>query len=138
MRTALRWRPRLRVGGLVAGSVAGLAAVVLVQQYGLAPLTRALALQGASAGLLSGVLIPSGIHVRVVRVHNRRLATHLAIVASYGAAASALALVVTFLAMGVGAFLAGTGSADASEVGKGGLQQNVRLQQRGGRRLSPA
>ncbi len=117
MLTSLRWRPRLRVGGLVAGSVAGLAAVVLVQQYGLAPLTRAVALQGASAGVLSGVLIPSGIYAGVVRVHNRRLATHLAIMTAHGAAASAMALLVTFVAMGAGAFLAGSDRADAVLAG---------------------
>ncbi|MCP5025180.1 MAG: hypothetical protein GY929_02740 [Actinomycetia bacterium] len=73
----LRWKPRFRALGMVSGLFGGLGAVLLVQQYGVAPLSRALTLQGLIGGLLSGVIVPSAVFVVVVWFHNRRLARAL-------------------------------------------------------------
>ena len=36
----LKWRPRFRLLGFVSGLIGGLGAVILVAQYGVAPLSR--------------------------------------------------------------------------------------------------
>ncbi len=69
----LRWRPRVRIFGLVSGAIGGAGTVVLVQQYGIEPLSRRLGLQGVLGGLASGIVVPSAIWAIVVAVHNRRL-----------------------------------------------------------------
>ena len=71
---ALRWRPRVRVFGIISGMLGGLGTVVLIQQYGLAPLGRALTLQGLAGGALSGIIVPSLVYAVVVRRYNRKLA----------------------------------------------------------------
>jgi hypothetical protein len=74
----LKWRPRVRIFGVVTGAIGGLGTVVLVQQYGISPLSRGLTLRGLFGGALSGVVIPSAIYGLVVIVHNRRLRAALA------------------------------------------------------------
>jgi hypothetical protein len=82
----------VRALGLVAGTFGGLGLVVLVQQAGVAPLSRAVALLGASSGVLTGIVVPSTIYAVVLRLHNRRLASHLALAGAAGS--SVLAAVV--------------------------------------------
>jgi hypothetical protein len=70
----LRWRPRLRVYGLVTGVVGGLGSVVLLAQYGIEPVTtRAFSIRGLVGGALSGIVLPSAIFAVVVWRFNRRL-----------------------------------------------------------------
>lgn len=71
----LRWRPRLKIYGLVSGAIGGLGAVVLLAQYGVSPVTtRALSTRGALGGLGSGLVLPSAIFALVVWRFNRKLA----------------------------------------------------------------
>ena len=70
----LKWRPRVRIFGLISGAIGGLGAVVLIQQYGIAPLGRALTLQGLIGGAIFGIVIPSVVFAIVVRKYNRKLA----------------------------------------------------------------
>lgn len=69
----LKWRPRVRILGLISGAIGGLGAVILIQQYGVAPLGRALTIQGVGGGLLSGIVVPSTIWAAVVGIHNGKL-----------------------------------------------------------------
>ena len=62
---------------MISGLIGGFGTVILVQQYGIAPLSRALTLQGLIGGLASGIVIPSAVFALVVFIHNRRLARAL-------------------------------------------------------------
>ncbi len=75
----LKWRPRFRVFGMLSGLLGGIGTVVLVQQYGVAPLSRALTIQGLLGGLVSGIAMPSLVFALVVFIHNRRLGRRLRI-----------------------------------------------------------
>jgi nucleoid-associated protein YgaU len=74
----LKWRPRFRILGMLSGLIGGLGTVILVQQYGIAPLSRALTVQGLAGGVMSGIVMPSAVFAVVVPVHNRRLARSMA------------------------------------------------------------
>lgn len=70
----LRWRPRVRLVGLVTGLVGGIGAVVLLAQYGFEPVTtRAFGVRGVVGAVLSGIVIPSVVFAAVVWRFNRRL-----------------------------------------------------------------
>jgi hypothetical protein len=112
----LRWHPRVRVFGLVTGVFGGLGTVVLVQQYGVAPLTRALTLQGLIGGLLSGVIVPSAIYAAVVPLHNRKL-RRLRGGGPTGGRPVSLAGAALFLIIAAGVLLTGQGRADAVVTG---------------------
>lgn len=71
----LRWRPRLRVYGLLSGVLGGVGSVVLFAQYGIEPVTNgAFSVRGALGGAISGIVLPSAIFAVVVWRFNRRLA----------------------------------------------------------------
>jgi hypothetical protein len=112
----LRWRPRVRVFGLVTGLFGGLGTVVLIQQYGVAPLTRALTLQGLIGGLLSGVIVPSVVYAVVVPLHNRKL-RRLHGGGPTGGRPGSLAGAALFLVMAAAVLLTGQGRADAVVTG---------------------
>ncbi len=57
------WRPRIRLGGLLGGLLAGAGIVVLLQQYAVTPLTRSLAIEGLVIGLVVGLVLPSLVQV---------------------------------------------------------------------------
>ncbi len=106
----LRWRPRVRIFGLISGAIGGLGAVVLVQQYGIAPLGRALTLQGLIGGAIAGIVVPSVVFAFVVRRYNRKLAEARerlpggpAASPGVGAAVLFVMLLGTFTAFGAGA-----------------------------------
>jgi hypothetical protein len=70
----IRWRPKVKLYGFLTGLVGGLGAVVLVAQYGVAPLTtRALSTRGVAGALLGGLILPSLIFALVVWRFNTRL-----------------------------------------------------------------
>ncbi len=87
----LRWYPRMSGWGLFFGAIGGLGGVIFLQQAGLRVLTRTLSLQGLSAALLSGLIIPSFVYFVVVRGYNWRLRRYLK--SSGGRALSATAMV---------------------------------------------
>jgi len=53
------WLPRFTVAGILGGLLAGVGAVTLLQQFGVTPLTRTLAIEGIVAGVALGVILPS-------------------------------------------------------------------------------
>ena len=57
------WLPRITIAGLFGGLLGGIGIAVLLQQYGVTPLTQSLAITGAVAGLIVGIVIPSLVHV---------------------------------------------------------------------------
>ncbi|HEY5625340.1 MAG TPA: hypothetical protein VIT93_02510 [Dehalococcoidia bacterium] len=57
------WLPRITFAGLFGGLLGGIGIVVLLQQYGVTPLTQTLAITGVVAGLVVGIVIPSLVHV---------------------------------------------------------------------------
>jgi hypothetical protein len=57
------WRPRIRLGPLLGGLLAGAGIVVLLQQYAVTPLTRSLAIEGLVIGLVVGLVLPSLVQV---------------------------------------------------------------------------
>ena len=57
------WLPRITIAGLLGGLLGGIGIAVLLQQYGVTPLTQSLAITGAVAGLVLGIVIPSLVHV---------------------------------------------------------------------------
>ena len=111
----LKWRPRVRIFGLISGALGGLGTVVLIQQYGIAPLGRALTLQGLIGGALSGVIIPSVIFAFVVRKYNRRLAGAMRRPGPGPAAAGGLGMAVLFTIL-VGTFGAAGTAPAAAEI----------------------
>lgn len=74
----LKWRPRFRVIGFLSGLIGGLGAVILVAQYGIAPLSGALSVQGLFGAVFSGLILPSVVFAVVVSIHNKRLDRALA------------------------------------------------------------
>lgn len=66
------WKPRITVVGMLGGLLGGLGAAVLLQQYGVSPLTPAQAVVGLLAGLAAGIIIPSLVHLwSVMRVNGK-------------------------------------------------------------------
>ncbi len=57
------WLPRITIAGLFGGLLGGIGIVVLLQQYGVTPLTQSLAITGAVVGLVLGIVIPSLAHL---------------------------------------------------------------------------
>lgn len=53
------WRPRISVVSTLGGPLAGVGVVVLLQQYGVLYLSRAVAIEGLVGGLAVGLLLPS-------------------------------------------------------------------------------
>ncbi len=107
----LKWRPRVRIFGLISGAIGGLGAVVLIQQYGIAPLGRALTLQGLIGGAIFGIVIPSVVFAIVVRKYNRKLAEARGRLPPGPAASPGVGAVVLFVML-IGTFTAfGTGAA---------------------------
>lgn len=85
------WLPRITIAGLFGGLLAGVGITVLLQQYGVTPLTQSLAITGAVAGLVVGIVVPSLVHVwSVIHVNGkvdsaeRRLKEALAAASSTG------------------------------------------------------
>jgi hypothetical protein len=103
----LRWHPRVSGWGLFFGAIGGLGGVVFLQQAGLRVLTRVFSLQGLSAALISGLVIPSFIYFVTVRGYNWRLRRYLR--GARGRASSATA-VVAVLAVAASAVLVATAS----------------------------
>ena len=56
------WRPRLSFVGLAGGLLFGLGVVVLLQQFGVAPMTRSLAIEGLVGGVVVGFVLPNLMH----------------------------------------------------------------------------
>jgi hypothetical protein len=54
-----RWLPRITAAGVLGGLLGGLGIVVLLQQFAVMPLTRALLIEGLVAGLIVGIALPS-------------------------------------------------------------------------------
>ncbi|MBT8192780.1 MAG: hypothetical protein KJP22_05205, partial [Acidimicrobiia bacterium] len=109
----LKWRPRVRIFGILTGMIGGLGTVVLIQQYGIAPLGRALTLQGIIGGALSGIIFPSLIYAFVVRRYNRKLGAVRSRRGGGPAAAGGLGMAILFAIL-LGAFtVSGTGTASA-------------------------
>jgi len=107
----LKWRPRVRIFGLISGAIGGLGAVVLIQQYGIAPLGRALTLQGLIGGAIFGVVVPSLVFAFVVRKYNRKLAEARGRLPGGPAASPGVGVAVLFVML-IGTFTAfGTGAA---------------------------
>jgi len=69
----LPWRPRISVVGILGGLLAGIGAVVLLQQYALVYPTRAVAIEGLAGGLAVGIIVPSLARILPVRRVNRRI-----------------------------------------------------------------
>src|SRR5262249_6214295 len=69
----LRWRPQVRVGGIVSGLLFGLGVSVLAQQYGASVFDTASLLRGAVGGVVSGIVIPSIAAAFAVAHYNRKL-----------------------------------------------------------------
>ena len=55
----VRWLPRITAVGVLGGLLGGLGIVVLLQQFAVIPLTRALLIEGLVAGLIVGIALPS-------------------------------------------------------------------------------
>ncbi len=119
----LRWRPRFRLLGFVSGLIGGLGAVILVAQYGVAPLSRALSIQGLFGAVLSGLLVPSAVFALVVRFHNRRLDAALARVEP-GRSPGAGVMALVAMAVAFAAPFYDTGSAAAEVSGQCGGDLN--------------
>jgi hypothetical protein len=66
--------PRLTVAGIGGGVLAGLGIVVLLQQFGVTPLTGTLAIAGLVGGLIIGILLPSLFNLLAVMRVNRAIA----------------------------------------------------------------
>ena len=113
----LKWRPRVRIFGIISGALGGLGTAVLVQQYGIAPLTRALTLRGLIGGALSGVILPSLIFAFVVRRYNRKLAEARGRSGRGPAAAGGLGAVLLFMILLATFAVSGTGPASAEVDG---------------------
>lgn len=65
-----RWLPRVGGAGVLGGLLGGLCVAVLLQQFGVYPLTVALLIEGLVGGLIIGILIPSLVRIRsVMRVN---------------------------------------------------------------------
>lgn len=92
----LRWRPRVSGWGIFFGAIGGLGGVVLIQQAGLRVLTRALSIQGLSAAVISGIIIPSLVYMISVGAYNRRLRHYLK-----GSAGRAMAATTTVAVLAV-------------------------------------
>ena len=124
----LKWRPRVRLIGLITGAIGGLGAVVLVQQYGVAPLTRALTAQGLFGAVLSGIVIPSVVFALVVVIHNRRLRKAMGSAPPGLARPGAATAVLVMLAIPVVAVLLFFGGTSAEVSGPcGGVLDGVDL-----------
>lgn len=65
------WLPRITVVGVFGGLLGGLGAAVLLQQYGVRPLTLSQLITGLVVGLIVGIVIPSLGHLWAVMRVNR-------------------------------------------------------------------
>lgn len=115
----MRWRPKLRIYGLITGLLGGLGTVILVAQYGISPVTnRALSIRGVLGALASGLVLPSLVFALVVWRFNRKLRKlgHLPGGGGPKVPSPAAAAVVALVVVGVGFGLATAVAPAGAEV----------------------